>query len=64
MIDYNKIVAWMPHSSTFLPLVKTWGNKALIKDSEKYTDLYVDKLFDFIYCVQGENIVQIKKPSV
>ena len=22
------------------------------------------KLFDFIYCVQGENIVQIKKPSV
>lgn len=22
------------------------------------------KLFDFIYCIQGENIVQIKKPSV
>lgn len=48
MIDYNKIVAWMPHSSTYLPLVKEWGNKNLIKDSKKYTDLFVDKLFDFI----------------
>lgn len=48
MINYNKIVAWMPHSNTFLPLAKEDGNKALLKDSTKYTDLYVDKLFDFI----------------
>lgn len=48
MIDYNKIVAWMPHSNTFLPFIFEPGNKAVIKDSQRYTDLYVDKLFDFI----------------
>lgn len=38
-------------------------NKGLSKfNGLKGTSQY--KLFDFIYCVQGENIVQIKKPSV
>lgn len=38
----------MPHSSTFLPFILEPGPKTLINDSKKYTDLYVDKLFDFI----------------
>lgn len=47
MNNYEKVVAWIPHTGTFIPFANTL-DKQVVADNLILSDLYVDTLFKFI----------------